>query len=123
MDRGGIQHLAGPLDAAMAIADGNDTLSRGGIPQEDLQRFESWVRFWNRGINLVFLKSYLHRLDQSGLLPRNEPELRAMLHAYLLNQMIGELGCELSARTDRLGVTLQGILHLAAESPPGGPTG
>jgi maltose alpha-D-glucosyltransferase/alpha-amylase len=96
--------------------------ARGSILQENLPRFESWARFWNQGVSLAFLRAYVQRLDKSELLPGDETELRVMLQAYLLNQMLGELGCELNSRSDRLQVPLQGILYLAGESAsPGAP--
>ncbi len=93
-------------------------VQRGGIPQENLPRFESWVRYWNLWVSVAFIKAYLDRLGKSELLPDIEAELRVMLPAYLLNRMVQELGQELNRRPDQLKIPLQGILYLMGEQTP-----
>jgi len=87
----------------------------GSIPQDNLTKFESWVRYWNRWISVAFLKAYLPFLTKPGLLPGDEADLREMLQAYLLDQVVGELGRELLQPANRLSIPLQGILHLLGE--------
>lgn len=91
---------------------------RGSISQENLPKFEPWVRFWNRWVSVAFLKAYFHLVGKSDLLPGNEPDLRAMLQAYLLNQIIGELGRELRPASARLRIPLEGIVHILGEAVP-----
>ncbi|MFO1475296.1 MAG: maltose alpha-D-glucosyltransferase [Verrucomicrobiota bacterium] len=97
-------------------------VARGSVPRENVSRFESWVELWNHGVSVAFLKAYVHRLDKSGLLPESETELRAMLEAYLLHQVVGELGRELNNPSDRLRVPLQGILRLLGDLPDSAPS-
>jgi len=82
-----------------------------------LPPFESWAQYWSDGVSAVFLKAYFQRLGQSGLYPAGEIELRAMLQAYLLNQMLWELNRALDTRSDKLKIPLQDILHLLGEPP------
>jgi maltose alpha-D-glucosyltransferase / alpha-amylase len=82
-----------------------------------LPPFESWAQYWSDGVSATFLKAYFQRLGKSGLFPAGETELRAMLQAYLLNQMLGELNHELGARSDTLKIPLQDILHLIGDPP------
>jgi maltose alpha-D-glucosyltransferase/alpha-amylase len=98
-------------------------MARGSFPRESLPRFESWVRLWTCGVGLAFLKSYLHRLDKSRLLPDDTLELRAMLQAYLLHQVLGELGRELNDPSSRLQVPLQGIVFLVSAPSSRTPAG
>jgi len=82
-----------------------------------LPPFASWAQYWSDGVSAVFLKAYFQRLGKSGLYPAGEIELRAMLQAYLLYQMLGELNGELSIRSGKLKIPLQDILHLAGDPP------
>jgi maltose alpha-D-glucosyltransferase/alpha-amylase len=90
----------------------------GSIPQENLHNFEPWVRLWNLWVSVAFLNAYFLALDKSGLLPEQEPALRALLQAYLLHQVLAELGNELGPRGTRLRVPLQGILYLTGQPIP-----
>ncbi len=109
-------------------------VERGSIPESNLARFEPWVRYWNRWVGAALLRAYLPTLAKAGLLPAQEAALRGLLQAYLLHQLVAELGQELNQPTGQLKVTLKGLLHLleeatsalphppASEAPePGGP--
>jgi len=82
-----------------------------------LPAFASWAQYWSDAVGAVFLKAYFERLGKTGLYPAGETELRAMWQAYLLNQMLGELNRELDARSDKLKIPLQDILHLIGDPP------
>jgi maltose alpha-D-glucosyltransferase / alpha-amylase len=90
-------------------------MERGSLLQENLPKFESWVRYWNLWVSVVFLKAYFDRLSTSDLLPRNEAELRGMLRAYLLHQVMGELGRELGQPSGQLRIPLLGIVSLMGD--------
>ncbi len=87
---------------------------RGNV---NLPEFEAWAQYWSDGMSAVFLKAYFQRLGKSGLYPPGEVELRAMLQAYLLNRMLGELIYGLGSRLDMLKIPLLDILHLVGELP------
>jgi maltose alpha-D-glucosyltransferase/alpha-amylase len=91
-------------------------MERGSIAQENLAKFEPWVRYWNLWVSVTFLKAYFHRLGKTDLLPSDETECYAMLRAFLLHQVVGELGHELERRPAQLRIPLEGIVHLL--SPP-----
>ena len=90
-------------------------VERGNV---HLPVFEKWAQFWSEGISAVFLQAYFQRLGKSGLLPDGETEINAMLQAYLLNQMFGEIDRLLEIRPDRLNVPLEDILHLLGQPLP-----
>jgi len=69
-------------------------------------------------VNVSLLKGYLNRVGPSGILPGQEDELRAMLRAYWLNNMVIELGHELKSATGQLRIPLQDILQLLDGQPP-----
>jgi maltose alpha-D-glucosyltransferase/alpha-amylase len=91
-------------------------VERGSIPQENLPKFESWVRLWNLWVSAAFLRAYLQNLGTSGLLPGTEADLRVVLEAYLLNRMVQELGDELGRRSASVRIPLQGILYLTGSA-------
>jgi maltose alpha-D-glucosyltransferase/alpha-amylase len=92
-------------------------VERGGIPHENVPKFDSWVRYWNVWTSVAFLQAYFHRLGPSDLLPRDEAQLRAMLRAYVFHEIVGELGRALSRDADMLRIPLQGIQLLFGQQP------
>ena len=88
----------------------------GVIGREHLPKFEPWVRYWNRAVSRAYLQAYCERLRGSEILPNEEEQLRRLLLAYLLNQVMDELGRELRAHSDNVRAPLQAILHLT-EAP------
>jgi predicted trehalose synthase len=92
-------------------------VERGGIPHDHAPKFESWVRYWNVWASVAFLQAYFHRLGPADLLPRDESQLRAMLRAYVLHEIIGELGRELIHPAGRLKIPLQGFPLLLGQQP------
>ena len=94
----------------------------GVIARENLPKFEPWVRHWNLAVSGAFLKAYCQGLEKSGILPDDEDQLRTMLLAYLLNQVVEELGQELRRVSHHVRAPLQAIIYLTTESlPPRGP--
>jgi predicted trehalose synthase len=87
----------------------------GVIAREHLPKFEPWVRHWNRAVSRAYLQAYCRTLEPSGLLPRAEDKLHLILVAFLLNQVMDELGDELQLHSDHVRAPLQAILHLTDE--------
>jgi maltose alpha-D-glucosyltransferase/alpha-amylase len=90
----------------------------GTIARENLPKFEPWVRHWNRAVSRAFLQAYCDRARESGLLPGEEDKLRTFLLAYLMHEVVDELGRELRARSDNVRAPLQAILNLTEEQLP-----
>ena len=91
-------------------------VERGNVPQENLPKFEPWVRYWNLWVSVAFLRGYFPKLGKSGLAPTNEQELRELLRIYLLDRAVQELDDEMGRRTEWLRVSLRGILFLLGEA-------
>ncbi len=87
----------------------------GVITREHLPDFEPWVRHWNRAVSRAYLRAYCETLRPSGILPVEEDQLRVLLVAYLLHQVVQELGDELRRHSDNVRAPLQAILHLTDE--------
>ena len=88
---------------------------RGVISHENLPKFEPWVRLWNRAVSRAYLQAYCEMLHPSGILPSEEDKLQMMLVAYLLNQVVDELGDELQLHSENVRAPLQAIIHLTDE--------
>jgi predicted trehalose synthase len=63
-------------------------------------------------VSVAFSNGYLSVLAKSDLLRGNGADLHEMLQAYLLNQVMVELGQELNQPSGRLRIPLRGIQHL-----------
>ncbi len=94
----------------------------GVIARDKLAGFEPWVRHWNLAVSRVFLEAYLQHLDQAAILPREGEKLSRMLLAFLLHQVMDELGDELRRRSDKVRAPLRAIVFLLEEPlpPPAG---
>ena len=86
---------------------------RGVIPHENLSKLEPWLRQWNRLISREYLQAYCAKLQPSGILPADDEKLRRLLLAFLLDQVMDELGNELQAGSANVRAPLQAIMHLA----------
>ncbi len=90
----------------------------GVISRENLPKFEPWVRHWNLAVSRAFLQAYCDGMETSEILPRDPEQLRVMLLAYLLNQVVDELGDELRRGSDNVRAPLQAIVYLMEETAP-----
>ena len=101
-----------------AYAGFHQQVDLGVISRENLPKFEPWVRHWSRAVSRAYLQAYCEKLHPSGILPAEEDKLRRLLLAYLLNQVVDELGRELRSHSDGVRAPLQAILHLTGEQTP-----
>jgi maltose alpha-D-glucosyltransferase/alpha-amylase len=94
----------------------------GVIARDKLAGFEPWVRHWNLAVSRVFLEAYLQCLDRAGILPREGEKLSRLLLAFLLHQVMDELGDELRRRSENVRAPLRAIVFLLEEPlpPPAG---
>jgi maltose alpha-D-glucosyltransferase/alpha-amylase len=90
----------------------------GVISRENLPKFEPWVRHWNLAVSRAFLQAYCQGLEKSEILPTDAEQLRPLLLAYLLNQVMDELGDELRRGSDKVRAPLQAIVYLLEEPLP-----
>jgi len=90
----------------------------GVISHENLPKFEPWVRHWNLVVSRAFLQAYCQGMEKSEILPSDPEQLRTMLPAYLLDQVVEELGDELRRGSDNVRAPLQAIVYLMEEPLP-----
>jgi maltose alpha-D-glucosyltransferase/alpha-amylase len=88
----------------------------GVVSRDKLPQFEPWVRYWNRLVSRAFWDAYREKVQGSGLLPNDENKQRTLLNAYLLHQVMDELGNELRAPSDNLRAPLEAALILLEDA-------
>ncbi|MBW8864036.1 MAG: alpha-glucosidase C-terminal domain-containing protein, partial [Verrucomicrobia bacterium] len=98
-----------------AYAGLHQQVESGIISHENLPKFEPWVRHWNVAISRAYLHGYCQKMRGSSILPDDEDKLRMMLQAYLLNQVVDELGDELRHCSENVRASLRAIIILADE--------
>ncbi len=88
----------------------------GVIPRaEQRPLLESWARYWNRWVGVVFVKEYLAAAAGSYL-PKSREATAALLLTYVLEKAIHEVLYELNNRPAWVRIPLHGILQLLEPS-------
>jgi maltose alpha-D-glucosyltransferase/alpha-amylase len=70
------------------------------------------ARFWYLWTSASFLRKYLETVGQADFIPSEPAQRQALLHAFLLEKSVYELGYELNNRPDWVEAPLLGILDL-----------
>ena len=78
---------------------------------------EFWSGYWCDWVTATFLKGYFEGIGESSLLPRNDPDVRALLDIFVLERSLEEIGRELSERPDWARIPARMILRLLEVSP------
>ena len=83
-------------------------------------RSEAWLHLWRNWMCRQFMDGYLAACGDSGMLPKDEIQLRYLTKLFLLQKALYEVGYELSNRPDWVKIPLRGILDLLAmlRQPP-----
>ena len=90
----------------------SDLVERGGIEPDRARTLEPWARLWYRAVSLKYLRAYLAKAKEYEALAQSADEVAVMLPAYLFNQLMHDLGHELSTRPEQVHVPLAGIVSL-----------
>jgi maltose alpha-D-glucosyltransferase/alpha-amylase len=84
----------------------------GSVRSEDRPLVQLWIDSWRRWVSIAFLKSYVERVEDSGLLPKSADESKVLLDTHLLDKALYELQYELNNRPDWTIIPLLGIQQL-----------
>jgi maltose alpha-D-glucosyltransferase/alpha-amylase len=82
------------------------------MPPKELQ--QGWAEAWYSGVSFRFLKSYFSQVSAGSFLPSTRQERASLLHIYLLEKALYELGYELNNRPEWVEIPLAGIRQLLA---------
>ena len=76
---------------------------------------EPWLDAWYVYVSGAYLNAYLQGMEQSALIPSDRRDLEVMLHAFILEKSIYELGYEVNNRPDWIRIPLRGISGILEE--------
>lgn len=82
---------------------------RSSFRPEDAALLESWIEPWYYYTGGIFLHSYLDTVGDAPFLPGERDELETLLHTFLLEKAVYELGYEINNRPDWIIIPLRGI--------------
>jgi maltose alpha-D-glucosyltransferase/alpha-amylase len=80
-----------------------------GTPQEELQILGNWAQYWQKWVSAAFLKAYFEVSANAIFIPESREDLALLLHLYLLDKAVYELGYELNNRPTWVRIPLDGI--------------
>jgi maltose alpha-D-glucosyltransferase/alpha-amylase len=83
---------------------------------EGLDRLTPWADLWETWVGAMFLRAYLTATRGAAFLPAQEEDLDTLLHAFVLDKAMYELGYELNNRPDWVHIPLTGLLRLRSLS-------
>ena len=83
---------------------------------EIMPALEFWSGYWRDWVSATFLKGYFESSLQSPLLPPNDPEIRLLLDAFLIERSLEEASRELHQRPEWVRTPLRTLLHVLDSS-------
>ena len=87
-------------------------MERSRVRAEDIPYLVPWVQAWYRYNAGIFLASYQKVVADSHFMPTEQEEVDIMLHAFMLDKALYELGYELNNRPEWVSIPLRGIMEL-----------
>ena len=73
------------------------------------------VQLWHRYVSAIFLAEYLHTAGDAQFVPQDRASLEILLHSYLLDKAVYELGFELLNRPGWIDIPLRSIRAMLDE--------
>jgi maltose alpha-D-glucosyltransferase / alpha-amylase len=90
--------------------------ARGMFHPELRETMAAKAEEWRMWVSAQYLGEYLARSAEAGFLPDTHEEMGILLHAYLMEKAVYELGYELNNRPDWIHIPLTGIEQLLHET-------
>lgn len=83
--------------------------NHASMRKEDLHLLEPWEELWIKYVSGLFISSYLKTAEDAPFLPSDRSELEMLLHLFLLDRSIHELGNSLN-NPESLGPSIKRVL-------------
>ncbi|MBV8225523.1 MAG: hypothetical protein JO232_10080 [Verrucomicrobia bacterium] len=88
----------------------------------DQLTLETYADLWSTRASQIFLTAYLDQVAGSGLVPKKQEDLQALLRSFLIHKALYELRYELNNRPNWIAIPLRGLSSLihdagAVDSP------
>jgi maltose alpha-D-glucosyltransferase/alpha-amylase len=90
----------------------------GAVRPEDIASLEPWATAWYSAVSGAFLEGYLEGAAGQPFVPRERPEVDALLELAMLQKVLYELNYELNNRPDWVSIPLRGLLELLRPPSP-----
>lgn len=90
-------------------------MQRSHVRAEDIPYLVPWVQAWYRYNAGIFLASYLKSVSDANFMPKEQKETELMLHTFMLDKAMYELGYELNNRPEWVSIPLRSIMELLAD--------
>jgi maltose alpha-D-glucosyltransferase/alpha-amylase len=87
-------------------------LRNGRHRAEDMPLLTTWARAWMQWSAASFLGGYVDRAANTRILPPSDADLEMLLHFFLIEKVVYEIGYELNNRPDWVEIPLRGLLNL-----------
>lgn len=85
---------------------------RKSFQDEDIEYLESWDEPLFQAMSSAFMNAYLDTAAGAHFIPDDRAELEALLHIFLLEKAVYELGYELNNRPEWVRIPVKGIEHV-----------
>ena len=82
----------------------------------DQVTLETYADLWSTRASQIFLGAYLDKIAGSGLVPKEQEDLEALLRSFLIHKALYELRYELNNRPNWVPIPLRGLLSLVREA-------
>ncbi|WP_299754370.1 maltose alpha-D-glucosyltransferase [uncultured Pontibacter sp.] len=83
-----------------------------GLRKEDVDYLEAWAEQWYHYASGFYMHSYLGKTMGTGIVPAKEEDFEILIHTFLLEKAIYELGYELNNRPDWVLIPIRGIKYI-----------
>ncbi|GAB3529687.1 maltose alpha-D-glucosyltransferase [Pontibacter brevis] len=83
-----------------------------GLRREDVDYLEAWAEQWYQYASGFFMHNYLSKTMGTGIVPAKEEDFEILIHTFLLEKAIYELGYELNNRPDWVLIPIRGIKYI-----------
>ncbi|WP_162054878.1 maltose alpha-D-glucosyltransferase [Pontibacter pamirensis] len=83
-----------------------------GLRREDVEYLETWAEQWYQYASGFYMHNYLGKIQGSGIVPAKEEDFETLIHTFLLEKAIYELGYELNNRPDWVLIPIRGIKYI-----------
>jgi maltose alpha-D-glucosyltransferase/alpha-amylase len=81
---------------------------------EDVERLAPWAEVWEAWVGATFLRAYRHATRNAAFHPAAADDFDVLLHAFVLDKAMYELGYELNNRPDWVHIPLSGVMRLTS---------
>jgi maltose alpha-D-glucosyltransferase/alpha-amylase len=82
----------------------------------DRVTLETYADLWSTRASQIFLRAYLDKIAGSGLVPKEQEDLQALLRSFLIHKALYELRYELNNRPNWVPIPLRGLLSLVRDA-------